>query len=89
METQITNQQFFLGTFLLIAIAFLALAAVNQYRKRKKLQFISSFSLHFDPSELDAAAFSGCGFDDSEDIYAFSQSRMLACEATDGRQGNG
>jgi hypothetical protein len=83
METQVTNQQFFIGGFVLIVVAFLLLTAFRLYRRRKKLQSIRAFSLHFDPTELDRAAFSQSAFEQPGDLYAFSQRNVLGYESPD------
>jgi hypothetical protein len=81
METHLTNQQFFFGGLVLIIVALLAVAVVVHYRKKKKLQCISSFSLYFDPNDLERGSFSGSAFEESEDFYAFSPSPVLAYES--------
>jgi hypothetical protein len=82
MEPQATKDSHLVGGIVLIVFAFLASAAVLDYRKKKKtLPSFKDFGSDLDLAEFDHDDFPDRHFAEPEDLYAFNRFRLRAYQA--------
>ena len=78
MEPDAMNDQILVGGIVFIVVAFLASAAVIDYRKKKKLPFLNDFFPDSGLNQFDHDDLPQASFTEPEDLYAYNRSRLQA-----------
>jgi hypothetical protein len=83
MHLHLTNLQFLIGGFAIIIVAFLALAAYFDFRRKKKPPFLNYLHSDFDRDRFNQDYPRQGSFSEPDEWHTHNHTRMHAYEARD------